>query len=237
MIVMGDEYGHTKGGNNNTYCHDNALNYFNWEQAKKDSDGLLRFTKHMISFRKAHKELRRSSYVNDNDVEWHGIIPGEPDWTETSRFLALTFRKPGANAGGVYIAFNTSHTPLLLELPRWEGRVWQPVADTGKAAPYDILVADERLPATEVEAAQAAVAMWTTEHAYPMLPWSCIVLESIPATAVAEMPDERRAELDLGGLSSSSSSSSSAAAAAGKKKSSAGKKTKAAKTGSGSDSE
>lgn len=25
MIYMGDEYGHTKGGNNNTYCHDNFV--------------------------------------------------------------------------------------------------------------------------------------------------------------------------------------------------------------------
>lgn len=232
MIVMGDEYGHTKGGNNNTYCHDNSLNYFNWEQAKKDADGLLRFTRHMIGFRKAHKELRRSSYVSDNDVEWHGIVPEEPDWTETSRFLALTLRKPGANAGGVYIAFNTSHQPLMVELPRWEGRVWQPVVDTGKSAPYDILVADERLPATEVEAARAAAAMWTNEHAYPILPWSSIVLESIPAGAVAEMPDERRAELNLGGSSSSSGSSTS-----GKKKAGTARKLKAAKTGSGSESD
>jgi isoamylase len=31
---MGDEYGHTKGGNNNTYCHDNDLNYVDWAVAK-----------------------------------------------------------------------------------------------------------------------------------------------------------------------------------------------------------
>jgi hypothetical protein len=27
MITMGDEYGHTKGGNNNTYCHDNPVSF------------------------------------------------------------------------------------------------------------------------------------------------------------------------------------------------------------------
>lgn len=32
MMLMGDEYGHTRYGNNNSYGHDNALNHFLWEQ-------------------------------------------------------------------------------------------------------------------------------------------------------------------------------------------------------------
>ncbi len=55
---------------------------------------------------------------------------GEPDWSETSRFLAWSL--PKAGGGGLYIAFNAGHTPVVAELPVWEGRVWQPVADTGK---------------------------------------------------------------------------------------------------------
>lgn len=198
MLVMGDEYGHSKGGNNNTYCHDSPLNYFDWTAARQDPDGLLRFTRHLIGLRKAHKELRRSTYVSDADVEWHGVTPADPDWTETSRFLAVTFKKGGTSGGGLYVAFNTSHQPQMVGLPLWEGRVWAPLVDTGKAAPYDILVADERLPEEEVAAARAAAAMWTLEHAYPMLPWSCVVLESVPAAGPAgcpEMPAARVKEL------------------------------------------
>lgn len=195
MLSMGDEYGHSKGGNNNTYCHDSPLNYFDWEAARKDTDGLLRFTRHMIAFRRSHREIRRSSYVTDADVQWHGVVPGEPDWSESSRFLAVVFCKP--TGGGIYVAFNTSHLPQMVQLPRWEGRVWQVVADTGKNAPYDILVADERLPQSEVAAAGAATAMWTVEHIYPMLPWSCIVLESVLAENQVQMPKERSQELDL----------------------------------------
>ena len=247
MLVMGDEYGHTKGGNNNTYCHDAEVNYFDWDAAREDSDGLLRFTRHMIAFRKAHKELRRSTYVSDSDVEWHGVVPGEPDWDETSRFLALTFKKTttsksssssAGGGGGLYIAFNTSHVAQMVQLPKWEGRVWQPVVDTGKAAPYDVLMADERLPEVEVKAAKAAAAMWTLEHVYPMLPWSCVVLESIPAGSQVEMPEERRTELNILGRNSgdvaekgkknkASASSSSGAAV---KSSGGGKKPKLAKT-------
>ena len=51
MLLMGDEYGHTKGGNNNTYCHDSPLNYLNWAQADHDSVGLTRFTRCLIKLR------------------------------------------------------------------------------------------------------------------------------------------------------------------------------------------
>lgn len=51
MITMGDEYGHSKDGNNNTYCHDSALNWLDWNQAAKDEQGMLRFTRSMIKLR------------------------------------------------------------------------------------------------------------------------------------------------------------------------------------------
>lgn len=186
MMLMGDEYGHSKGGNNNTYCHDSPLNWLDWDAVREDEHGLLRFTRHMVALRRKHKELRRSSYVSDDNVTWHGVLPEEPDWEETSRFLAITFSKPGG--GGLYVAFNTAHTPQMVSLPKWEGRVWQPVVDTGKAAPFDFLAADDRLSEDDVATARAALDMWTSEHAYPMLPWTCIVLESVPQSARAVMP-------------------------------------------------
>ena len=190
MILMGDEYGHTKLGNNNTYCHDSELNYFDWDAASQDVNGLLRFTQHMITIRKLHPELRRSTYVTDLDIEWHGIQPGQPDWSETSRFIAYTLNEP--SGGGLYIAFNTSHQSQLVQLPQWEGRIWQTLVNTGKAPPFDVLVSDERLPEEEIEAARAAEAMWMLQHALPLLPWSCVVLESIPVDLQAKMPNNRR---------------------------------------------
>lgn len=190
MIVMGDEYGHTKLGNNNTYCHDSELNYFDWDAASQDVNGLKRFTQHMITIRKSHPELRRSTYITDMDINWHGITPGQPDWSESSRFIAYTLKK--SNGGGLYIAFNTSHKPQLVQLPEWEGRIWQTVVNTGKSSPYDVLVADERLPADEIQAARAAEAWWMLQHALCLLPWSCAVLESIPIETQATMPSNRR---------------------------------------------
>ncbi|KAI7987219.1 hypothetical protein LOK49_LG13G00117 [Camellia lanceoleosa] len=51
MIYMGDEYGHTKGGNNNTYCHDNYINYFRWDKKEEASSDFFRFCSLMTKFR------------------------------------------------------------------------------------------------------------------------------------------------------------------------------------------
>jgi len=179
MLHMGDEYGHTKNGNNNTYCHDTELNWFNWDKATADEAGLSRFHRLLIRLRKSRPELQRTSYVSDRDVQWHGEAPFTPDWTETSRLVAYTL----CNTGGepvLMIAFNTAHVSKVLELPPLNGKVWQQVADTSKLAPYDFLRVDEVLSADEVQRARAASLMWTADFKYPMLPWSSIVLEAVP---------------------------------------------------------
>jgi isoamylase len=63
MIAMGDEYGHTKGGNNNTYCHDDALNYVDWDKAQADEAGIRRFWTCMIRLRKMRPELAQAQYL------------------------------------------------------------------------------------------------------------------------------------------------------------------------------
>lgn len=61
-----------------------------------------------------------------------------------------------------------------------------------QVAPYDVLVADERLPAEEVAAQRAALEMWKLEHCYPMLPRSCIIMESVPEGVRPPMPPHRK---------------------------------------------
>lgn len=52
-----------------------------------------------ISFRHKHPELRRTSYVTDNDIQWHGEAAFKPDWSDSSRLVAYTLKKQ-APAGG-----------------------------------------------------------------------------------------------------------------------------------------
>ena len=51
MLVMGDEYGHTRHGNNNTYCQDNALNWFLWDEHEKNPQ-FARFHRSSSNFEK-----------------------------------------------------------------------------------------------------------------------------------------------------------------------------------------
>jgi hypothetical protein len=59
--------------------------------------------------RRSHRELRRSTWVTDAEVQWHGVEPHKPDWSDASRFLAYSL--PKKDGGGLYVAFNTSHLP------------------------------------------------------------------------------------------------------------------------------
>jgi hypothetical protein len=79
----------------------------------------------LTSCRHAHPELRRKTYVNDNDVQWHGEAAFKPDWTDSSRLVAYTLKKTAPQAGGLYVAFNSGHTPKVVELPHWPGRAWK----------------------------------------------------------------------------------------------------------------
>ncbi|KAF6257870.1 isoamylase [Scenedesmus sp. NREL 46B-D3] len=181
MLQMGDEFGHSKAGNNNTYCHDSELNWVDWQQVAEDTHGFARFTRQLITFsRIARPCLRRTSYVTDNDIQWHGEAAFKPDWTDSSRLVAYTLKKHAPDVGGLYVAFNSGHTPKVVELPNWHGRAWRVVVDTGKLAPFDILIPDAELAPEEAEQAQLAATMWTGSGYYSVLAWSTVVLESVP---------------------------------------------------------
>jgi isoamylase len=68
MILMGDEYGRTQYGNNNTYCHDNSVNWFNWDQLAARPD-LHRFFKAIIAFRQEHPVLRTTEFIMVDEPE------------------------------------------------------------------------------------------------------------------------------------------------------------------------
>jgi glycogen operon protein len=149
MLLAGDEVGRTQRGNNNTYCQDNELSWFDWGLLDSQAE-LLEFTKALIAFRKAHPSLRGAAHPVGSaapgrplpDVSWHGVRPWQPDWAEHVRLLAL-MRGGTAEDGGddgderIYVALNAHWEAHDLELPRLpEGEAWHLFADTGAARPH-----------------------------------------------------------------------------------------------------
>ncbi|MBS0637132.1 MAG: glycogen-debranching protein [Verrucomicrobia bacterium] len=138
MIHMGDEYGHTKNGNNNTWCQDNERNWFLWDELQQ-SEPLVAFWKKMIQFRKDNPILRRNSFYTAKDIIWHSPTLAEPDWN--SHFVACTLidHEKGRD---IYIAFNASSHEQLIVLPPVKN--WKPIVNTGSnslvMAPYSSLI-------------------------------------------------------------------------------------------------
>ena len=115
MIAMGDEYGHTKNGNNNTWCQDNTLNWFQWDTLHKHF-GFYRFCQSFIQFRKQHPLFRRTHFLDEQIISWHGMMPFHPNWDHDDQFIAFSLHTPDKTTG-FYVAFNASHIPLTITLP------------------------------------------------------------------------------------------------------------------------
>ncbi|KAF8392784.1 hypothetical protein HHK36_021021 [Tetracentron sinense] len=182
MIYMGDEYGHTKGGNNNTYCHDNYINYLRWDKKEESSSDFFRFCRLMTKFRHECESLGLNNFPTAERLQWHGHAPGMPDWSETSRFVA--FSLIDSVKGEIYVAFNTSHLPAVITLPERPGYRWEPLVDTSKPTPFDFLSHD--LP--ERDTAIKQYTHFLDANLYPMLSYSSIILLLIPDEMLSSNP-------------------------------------------------
>lgn len=112
MILMGDEYGHTRKGNNNPYTQDNALNWFLWDEMEQRKDAVA-FVSALIALRKKHPVLRQNRFFATTDIDWHGTMPFQPDWSSSSRFVACALK----GSPSFYVAFNADFLPKKIVLP------------------------------------------------------------------------------------------------------------------------
>lgn len=136
MLLMGDEYGHTKEGNNNSWCHDTRINWFQWDTLEKRQP-FFRFYSMMIAFRKRHPVLCRSRFLGAKDIQWHGIEPLNPNWSAKSRFIAFSIHDK-FNHYSLYVAFNSSFEGITVHLPK-EKAPWHQIVYTALPSPEDIV--------------------------------------------------------------------------------------------------
>ncbi|ONM55627.1 isoamylase-type starch debranching enzyme3 [Zea mays] len=160
MMLMGDEYGHTRYGNNNSYGHDTHINNFQWGQLEERKDGHFRFFSEMIKFRHNHPILRRDRFLNKNDVTWH-----ENRWeNQDSKFLAFTIHDH-SSGGDIYLAFNAHEYFVDAVIPPPpHHKSWSRVVDTNLESPKDIV--PEGVP--------------FTGSGYRIAPYSSILLKAKP---------------------------------------------------------
>ncbi|MDA8432713.1 MAG: glycogen debranching protein GlgX [Nitrospiraceae bacterium] len=171
MILSGDEVLRTQRGNNNCYCQDNEMGWFDWGLVE-DNGEMLRFTTGMISFRKRHPSLMRRQFLTGRkgrgglpDVAWHGPGLNEPRWDDPgARVLACTLAATDKTEEHLHIMLNMSDADVQMELPEVPGRGWYRAVDTSQPPPADV---------TD-PAAQPGVKGYT----HRVAAWSIVVLEA-----------------------------------------------------------
>jgi isoamylase len=146
MILMGDEVRRTQQGNNNAYCQDNEISWFDWTLINKHAD-IHRFVR-LLNARRMLRELEADEpslslnhLLQRARKAWHGVKPGEPDWSFTSHSLALSAEIPGDHLL-LYAILNAYWEPLEFELPTLSNSyvgLWHRWIDTGVDSPHDIV--------------------------------------------------------------------------------------------------
>jgi isoamylase len=143
MLLMGDEVLRTQKGNNNAYCQNNDLSWFNWEQIEQNQD-MLRFTQGLIDliqsfhcFKHDQPLVVTRQAIAEPAICWHGIGLDQPDWSDNSHSLAFTLRYLHYQEC-FHVMLNAYWQPLTFELPSLPARSdWYRIVDTAQSAPAD----------------------------------------------------------------------------------------------------
>jgi len=143
MIAMGDEARGTQLGNNNAYCQDNEVSWFDWSLLDRHHD-VVRFTQGLIRLRlnldmtQAVHGLALREFLAQSQVEFHGVRMHEPDFGDDSHALAVTVRSV-LGSRMVHAILNMYSEPLDFELPAVaDGLPWRRFIDTALGSPHDI---------------------------------------------------------------------------------------------------
>lgn len=153
MMLGGDELRRTQQGNNNAYCQDNDISWYNYEFLNSHGD-VYRFAKHLINFRKSHPALQRQEFfvgrdISQNqvlDITWFNENGDPPDWNRKENVLALRIdgsrREIHADRDDcdLLMFFNAGgeNREFMIIQPK-PGQRWHRVIDTRLPSPRDIL--------------------------------------------------------------------------------------------------
>jgi glycogen operon protein len=150
MLLAGDEFGRTQGGNNNAYCQDNEIGWLNWELQEK-GQALIAFTRRLTNLRHRYPILRRNLFLSGQfseelgvkDLTWinaNGSEMQQENWADTrmrcfgmlldGRAQVTGIRQRGRQAT-LLIVINDHHDLVEFTLPESPGGdAWWLLIDT-----------------------------------------------------------------------------------------------------------
>jgi isoamylase len=166
MLLGGDEIGRTQQGNNNAYCQDNQISWFDWSAP---DTGLLAFTRRLIALRRAHPVFRRNRFLAGTqaaELRWFTAAGAEmtsADWADRSA-LAIALYLDGSDdpdraADGTWL----TDDDFLVLVNAW----WEPLdfvlPAIGDQAEWQVEI-DTYEPTASAEPAASATARKAGDH-------------------------------------------------------------------------
>jgi isoamylase len=181
MLLMGDEVRRTQRGNNNAYCQDSDIGWFDWSLLERHGD-IHRFVKALNAFRQRRDLVVEGGALSLNQllrrarIEWHGVALNCPDWTDHSHSLAFTLRSLRRRFL-LHGMLNAYWEPLSFELPTVVAepqRMWRRCIDTALESPDDI--------------SPSEIAPVVTQGTYVVQPRSVVLLALSLEASVTDVP-------------------------------------------------
>ena len=152
MVLGGDEIGRTQHGNNNAYCQDNEISWFDWEHV---DEPMLAFVARLVALRRSDPVLRRRNFFSGQavhgsgrkDIAWFlpsGLEVGDHEWfDEAQRSLGMILngdeipdRDPRGRrirGGTLMVLLHACEEPVKWTLPSGWGDLWSVFADTAES--------------------------------------------------------------------------------------------------------
>jgi isoamylase len=167
----GDELGRTQKGNNNAYCQDNEISWYQWDLSEEDKK-FLQFVRKVIAVRKSQMVIQRKEFFKGevteegalpNDITWlsrEGRQMEDTDWTDAeNRTVGVLLKGAGMQemdvakstkgppANTLLLLCNTSHVGVPFFLPEHSlGDSWKVLVDTSEKITETIFQMETELP-------------------------------------------------------------------------------------------
>ena len=137
MLLGGDEFGRTQHGNNNAYCQDNEISWFDWGLLDKNRE-LFQFVQGLIAFRKSNRVLYLERFYRKDEITWFNCLGRPPRW-EVESCLGCHIHAGANGDEGLCFLFNPTTKNVDFALPGLpHDRVWLKAIDTNAPMGEDI---------------------------------------------------------------------------------------------------
>lgn len=130
MLLGGDEFRRTQNGNNNAYCQDNDISWYNWNLLKENSE-LFQFVRLMLTIRRQFSVLRAEHFYTAEEIQCFDADLSTPDWNGPRGLLGCVIQVDNKNKDMLYLLFNATNESVRFTVPELQQKTsWHLLVDT-----------------------------------------------------------------------------------------------------------